>query len=107
MQEDPNTDNKTPHMLMDCEDWDIAFEPYEGNPRAALNLGFKIGILRAYLDAQTIKARPAIEALDLAMEMLFPYTEFHEVSFDLFVRLAESRLTFEEEQMLNALGIDF
>jgi hypothetical protein len=107
MQEDPNTDNQTPHLLMDEEDWQIAFEPYEGNPSAALNLGFKLAMLRAYLDAQTIKARQAIKALDLALEILFPFTSFHQTSYDLFIRLTEGKLTFDEEQMLNALGVKF
>ena len=54
-----------------------------------------------------IKNRPVMEALDLAMETLFPYTDFHKASFDLFLRLVDGRLTFEEEQMLNALGVKF
>ena len=44
MQENPNTENQTPHLLTDCEDWQIAFEPYEGDPRAALSLGFKFAM---------------------------------------------------------------
>ena len=107
MQENPNTDNQTPHLLMDCEDWQIAFEPYEGNPSAALSLGFKLAMLRAYLDAQTIKCRHAIEALDLGMEVLFPHTSFHNASFDLFIRYTEGHLSFEEEQMVRALGVTF
>ena len=58
-------------------------------------------------DGQLIKPRPVIEALDLAMETLFPYTDFHQASFDLFLRLTDGKLTFEEEQMLNALGVKF
>jgi len=92
---------------MDEEDWQIAFEPYEGNPSAALSLGFKLAILRAYLDAQTIKCRHAIKALDLALEVLFPFTSFHATSFALFIRLTEGKMEFDEEQMLNALGIKF
>ena len=30
---------------------------------------------------------------------------FHDASFDLFIRLTEGKLSREEEQMLNALGI--
>jgi len=41
------------------------------------------------------------------VEVLFPYTDFHSTSFDLFVRLTEGKLTPDEEQMLNALGIEF
>jgi hypothetical protein len=48
-----------------------------------------------------------MEALDQAMEALFPYTEFHDISFGLFLRFTEGKLTYDEEQMLNALGIKF
>src|SRR3954469_5811127 len=104
MQNNPNTDNtdnQTPQPLMDCEDWQVAFEPYEGNPGAALNLGFKLARLRIYLDGQLIKSRQVIEALDLAMEVLFPFTEFHETSLNLFIKLTQGKLTYAEEEMLN------
>jgi hypothetical protein len=107
MPEYDNTDNQTQHPLMDREDWELAFEPYEGHPGAALRCGFNVAILRTSLDAQMFKSRPVIEALDLAMEVLFPFTSFHQASFDLFIRLTEGKLTVEEEQMLNALGIKF
>jgi hypothetical protein len=107
MQDNPNTDNHTRQLLMDHEDWEVAFEPYEGRPSDALTLGCKMGMLRAYLDAQTIKCRHAIKALDLALEVLFPYTSFHDASFDLFVKYAEGHLSFEEEEMVRALGVKF
>lgn len=103
MQENPNTDDQ----LVDAENWAIAFEPYEGKPSAALNLGFNLAVLRTELDMMLIKSQPVMEALDLAMEVLFPFTEFHDAAFDLFIRLTEGQLTKEEEQMLNALGIKF
>ncbi len=107
MQDDPNTDNQTQQFLTDVEDWEIAFEPYEGQPYAALQLGFNFAVLRTHLEGQLFKSPPVIEALDLAMEVLFPYTDFHSTSFDLFVRLTEGKLTPDEEQMLKALGIEF
>ncbi len=107
MQNDANTGNYTEHLLMDEEDWALAFEPYEGHPRDALTLGCKLGMLRAYLKAQTIQCRHAIKALDLALEVLFPLTSFHDASFDLFIKYTDIGLTFEEEQMARALGIKF
>ena len=76
MQDNPSTDNLTSQLLMDHEDWQIAFEPYDGRPGDALSLACKLGMLRAYLDAQTIQCRQAIKALDLALEILFPLTSF-------------------------------
>jgi hypothetical protein len=107
MQDNPNTDKQTQHVLVDLEDWALAFEPYEGKPSAALNLGFNLAVLRIELDSLLIKSQPVIDALDLAMEVLFPYTSFHDTSFDLFIRLTQGKLTRDEEQMLNALGIEF
>ena len=110
MQDNPNTeetDDQTERVEMDREDWELAFEPYEGHPSAALRLGFNLAILRSYLEIQLFKCRPVLEALDLAMEALFPFTEFHEASFGLFIRLTHGKLTLEEEQMLNALGVKF
>lgn len=72
-----------------------------------IRLGFSLAMLRTHLDAQTIKSREAIKVLDQAMEVLFPYSEFHEVSFGLFIRFTEGKLTFDEEHMLNGLGVKF
>ena len=83
------------------------FEPYEGHPGDAQTLGCKLGMLRAYLDAQTIQCRQAIKALDLALEVLYPFTSFHDASCDLFIKYAQVGLTFEEEQMVKALGVKF
>jgi len=80
MPEDVTTDNLTPQLLMDEEDWQVAFGPYEGRPSDALTLASKLGMLRTYLDAQAIQCRQAIKALDLALEVLFPLTGFHDAS---------------------------
>jgi hypothetical protein len=110
MQNNPNTDNtdiQTQPFDIDRADWELAFKPYEGDPSAALGLGFNLAILRSYLEVQLFKPRPVLETLDLAMEALFPLTDFHKASFDLFLKFMDGKLSFEEEQMLNALGIKF
>ena len=110
MQDNPNTDNtnaQTHEIDMNREDWELAFEPLEKNSFAVLKLGFNFAIMRKYLDTQLFKPRPVMEALDQAMEVLFALTEFHDVSFNLFLKFTEGQLTFEEEQMLRALGVKF
>ena len=98
--EDPNED-PIPNPLVERDLWEQAFEPFEGEHYAAL----RHAMLRNYYEGQLIKHAPVLESLDLAMEVLFGYSEFREASFDLFIRLTEGKLTREEEQMLNALGI--
>ena len=108
MQDNPNTDNtdtQTHELDIDREDWEIAFEPLGKNSYPVLRLGFNFATLRKYLDSQLFKPRPVMEALDEAMEVLFAYTEFHDVGFNLFLKFSEGKLTLEEEQMLKALGV--
>jgi hypothetical protein len=107
MQDNPTTDNKTRQLDVDRDDWELCSKPYKGDPSAALSLGFNLALLRTFVEAQLIRSRPVTDALDLAMEALFPHTSFHDASFDLFLRLVDGKLTFEEEEMLHALGIKF
>jgi hypothetical protein len=110
MQDNPNTENtdtQTHEIDIDREDWEVAFEPLEKNSYPVLKLGFNFAMMRKYLDCQLFKPRPVMEALDQAMTVLFAMTEFHDVSFNLFLKFAEGQLTFEEEQMLRALGVKF
>lgn len=111
MQNDPITEDPpfdpTEDLLLDREDWEIAFRPFEGNTSAALRMAFNVATLRQELASLLFAPRTVMNALDLAMEVLFPYTSFHGVSFDLFMRLLDGDLTHEEEQVLNALGIKF
>jgi hypothetical protein len=107
MQDNPNTDSHTRELLTERDDWEIAFSPYEGKPYEALRLGFNIAMLQTHLEGELFKSRAVIEALDLALEVLFPFTSFHDTSFDLFVRLTQGKLTRDEEQILDALGVKF
>ena len=107
MQDNTNTINlsSTQDPLVECDLWEQAFEPFEGEYYAALRLGINFAILRKYLDDQLIKYTPIMESLEIAMNVLFRYSEFHDESYNLFIRLTEGKLTQEEEQMLKALGI--
>jgi hypothetical protein len=108
MQEDPNTDNTDDQIeepTLDCGDWKLAFEAFEGHPYAASRMGFNIRWLRKRLDAQLFKPQSVMDSFDVAMEVLFPYTEFHETSFELFLKFTDAELTYEEEKMLKALGV--
>jgi len=109
MQDNPNitddTGSNTPFFEMEREDWELAFEHLEGTGYTAIKMGQNLRMLYHYLDAQLFKPQPVMEALDLAMEVLYPLTEFQKVAFDLFLKYTDCELTVEEERMLNALGI--
>jgi len=108
MQDNPNTENTDTQIdpfEMDRLDFELAFEPLEKNSYAVLKLGFIFAEMRKQLDAQMFKPRSVMNALDLAMEVLFPLTQFHDASFNLFLKYAEGKLTSEEEQILGALEV--
>jgi len=107
MPEYDNTDNSTEHPVLDTEDWEIAFEPYEGHPGPALMLGFNLTVLKSYIAVEPLKIQEAIDSLDRAMEVLFQHSQFHEVAYGLFHRLVEGQLTLEEEELLKSLGLKF
>jgi hypothetical protein len=109
MPEDVTTEEEDlfPRPLVERDQWELAFEPLKADPYAALKLGFHFATMRKYIEGRLIKPRAILEAFDLAREVLFPYTDFHKASFDLFIRLTEGKITFEEEELLKAQGIRF
>jgi hypothetical protein len=105
MQDNPSTENVTYDPLVERDLWEQAFEPFEGEHYAALRLGFNFAMIRNFYETQLITHPPVLESPEIAMYVLFKYSEFHDASYELFIRLTEGKLTAEEEQMLKALGI--
>jgi|SRR6185369_6572139 len=105
MPDDPTTHLENDSPDIDEEDWQIAFQPFEKNPTAALSLAFRFTTLKEYLTDEAPKVKEAIEALDLAIDVLFPFTYFHSVSQGLFHKMLRGQLTVEEEEKLRALGV--
>lgn len=107
MPEYDNIQNPSEHLSLDTEDWKIAFEPYQGFPGQALTLGFNLSVLKSYLTIEPIKIQDAVDSLDWAMEVLFQYSQFHEIAYRLFHKLVEGQLSLEEEETLKSLGLKF
>src|SRR5688572_5569427 len=99
--------NTTENPMLDTEDWEIAFKPYEGQPGPALMLGFNFVVLKNYITVEPLKIQEAIEGLDCGMTVLFQHSQFHEVAYRLFKKLIEGELTHEEEELLKSLGLKF
>ena len=103
MPDDPNTE-KAP---LDTEDWQIAFEAYKGHPSEALQLAINLTILASHIGVEPRKIDEAMAALALAVEVLFPYTQFHGTCHDMYLKLIGGKLTLEEEEALKKFGIKF
>jgi hypothetical protein len=55
-------DDVTTISYLDDEDWQIAFEPFEGHPQAALTLGFHLTELKRQIDG--FKKHQALAAVE-------------------------------------------
>jgi hypothetical protein len=105
MQDNPSKETENPPL--DAESWELAFLVYKGNTDAALNMGFNLMVLLSYLKVEPLQIQEAVEGLEHGLEALYPYTQFHDVCHDMYIKVVGGDLTLEEEQMLKKLGIKF
>ena len=107
MPENSNTDKPSEQPPLDIEDWELAFAPYHHHFSAALNMGYCLMIMKAYLVLQPPKIQEVLEGIDHAIEALYPYTQLHGVCHDMYIKLIGGALTLEEEETLKKLGLNF
>jgi hypothetical protein len=105
MPDNRNKEHENPPL--DAESWELAFEAYKGNTNAALNMGFNLIVLLSYLKVEPLQMEAAIEGLEHGLEALYPYTQFHEVCHDMYIKVVGGDLTLEEEEMLKKMGLKF
>ncbi|HEU4712022.1 MAG TPA: hypothetical protein VFS76_10680 [Pyrinomonadaceae bacterium] len=98
-----NADSPPPDIPLDSEDWEVAFEPYAGHPRAALTLAFHLTELKRCINGST--KRNALHAIDDALDRLYEHSDFRDVSHELFLSAAAGELTTDTEGLLRQLGI--
>lgn len=98
MQDNPNTENPP----LDCEDWQIAFQPYANHPLLALALAQHLTALQDYIQSDAAKATAAINR---AIDSLFEHSGFRSVSLRLFRAAVQGRLPADVENIINALGM--
>jgi hypothetical protein len=105
MPENSNKESENPPV--DTESWELAFEAYKGHPDAALNMGYNLVVLASYLKVEPLLIEEALEGLERAIEALYPYTQFHGVCHNMYLKVVGGKLTLEEEEMLKKLGLKF
>jgi hypothetical protein len=103
MQDNPITDAETDTDYLDPEDWQIAFEPYEGNPQAALTLGFRLTELKQSI--RDLDMHEALAEIELAIDCLYEHSDFRSISRELFGTAIEGKLATDKETLLRQLGL--
>jgi hypothetical protein len=93
--------NPSESKPLDCEDWQIAFEPYAGHPVSALILAQHFAKLKDYA---ATNAADATAAIDRAIDCLFRHSQFREASRRLFLALVDGTITPEEEAIVRLLA---
>lgn len=101
------SENHSEGPPLDAQDWEIALRPYAAHPDAAISLARLLVIIRALLQHQPPDVPEAMAALDQAAEALFPLTEFHKGSYELFRTYIEGRATRADEVLMQSLGVKF
>jgi hypothetical protein len=103
MQDNANTDAENASTCLDPEDWQIAFEPYEANPQAALTLGFRLTELKQSI--RDLDMHEALQEIELAIDCLYEYSDFRSISREMFGTAIAGKLTTDKEAVLRHLGI--
>ena len=103
MQDNANTDSETGTIRLDPVDWQIAFEPYEGNAEAALTLGFRLTELKQCI--RDLDMHEALEEIELALDCLYEHSDFRRISREMFGTAIAGKLTTDKETLLRQLGL--
>ena len=91
--------------MLEAENWSIAVERYRGDPISALLLAHQLMAIKLCLQRGSKGIPDAIGGLDLAIESLFPLTEFYKASHKLYLRRLEGTLKPKQEEKLRELGV--
>lgn len=92
-------------MMLDPEQWEIVLKVYAGHPVAALTLAYQLIAVKQSLQQGKKGIPDAIAGLDLAIEGLFPHTDFHKIGRKLYLRTIKGTLKPQQEEKLRQLGV--
>jgi hypothetical protein len=92
-------------LMLDAENWKIVFKVYAGHSISALTLAYQLIAIKQSLQRGQKGIPDAIAGLDLAIEGLYPHTDFHKMGREFYHRTIEGTLKPEQEEKLRQLGV--
>jgi hypothetical protein len=92
-------------MMLDPEQWEMVLQVYAGHPVAALTLAYQLHAIKQSLQEGKKGVPDAIAGLNLAIEGLFPHTDFHKMGHKFYHRTIEGALKPQQEEKLRQLGV--
>ena len=91
--------------MLDSEDWKIIFEVHAGHPALALTHAFQPIAIKQSLQRGRKGIPDAIASLDLAIESLYPHTDFDRIGREGYYRTIEDKLKPDQAEKLRQLGV--
>lgn len=91
--------------MLEAENWKIALNLYKGHPGSALTLAYQLIALKQCLERGKRGIPDAIAGLDMAIENLYPHTDFYRMSRRFYHRTIEGTLKPDQEEKLRRLGV--
>jgi hypothetical protein len=92
-------------LMLDGENWKIVFKVYAGQPISALTLAYQLIAIKQSLQRGRKGIPDAIAGLNLAIESLYPHTDFHKMGRKFYHRTIEGTLKPKQEEKLRKLGV--
>jgi len=86
--------------MLDAKDWQIVLEVYKGHPISALGLAQQFIAIKQSLERGRKGVPDARKALEVAIESLFPHTEFHKMGHRFYRRTIEGKTTPKQQEKL-------
>jgi hypothetical protein len=84
--------------MLDTENWKIVFKVYAGHPISALTLAYQLIAIKQSLQRGKKGIPDAIAGLDLAIEGLFPHTDFHKMGRKFYHRQSKAPLNLSRRR---------
>ncbi|HKR10931.1 MAG TPA: hypothetical protein VJT15_02645 [Pyrinomonadaceae bacterium] len=91
--------------MLDAEIWKVVFKLYARHPTLALTLAYQLTAVSQTLQRGRKGIPEAIAGLELAIEGLYPHTDFHKVGHRLFHRTIEGTISNKQEELIRKLGV--
>jgi hypothetical protein len=87
--------------------WESALRPFSTEAHAAYDLARRLMEIKRFLKSKPPNVSMAVLALDEAAELIFPFTEFHEVAYDLYLTAIDGHPAKAQENLMESLGIRY
>ncbi len=92
-------------IMFEKENWKIALELYKGHPIPALLLAHQFMAVKQCLQRGQKGIPDAMSGLDIAIDSLFPYTDFFKVSRKFYMQRLNGTINPKLEEKLRELGV--